>query len=227
MRQRMAKIRQQSNRTGQFSADTLINRAQQGTLSQRPYALGDSLNLLRRDTIRRPYIFGAALFKGTALTFEPNLRIATPRNYIVGPDDELIVEIYGNSTESFRLRVTPEGSVRMLNLAPIFVSGLTIEQAEQRIVGRLATGLSGFEPTQQRYVRHGNAGQHPQHSCYDGGRSGHARNLHNFLSGYGFQRSVSGGWPESRNRFFSQYSGDSQQPRDPNHRPLRLPASGG
>jgi polysaccharide export outer membrane protein len=85
MRQRMAKIRQQTNRTGQFSADSLINRAQQGTLSQRPYALGDSLNLLRRDTIRRPYIFGAALFKGTALTFEPNLRIATPRNYIVGP----------------------------------------------------------------------------------------------------------------------------------------------
>ncbi|KAA9353214.1 SLBB domain-containing protein [Larkinella humicola] len=144
MRQRMAKIRQQSNRTGQFSVDTLINRAQQGTLSQRPYALGDSLNLLRRDTIRRPYIFGAALFQGTALTFEPNLRIATPRNYVVGPDDELVVEIYGNSTESFRLRVSPEGSVRMLNLAPIFVSGLTIEQAEQRIVGRLRQAFQGL-----------------------------------------------------------------------------------
>jgi polysaccharide export outer membrane protein len=144
MRQRMAKIRQQSNRTGQFSVDTLINRSQQGTLSQRPYALGDSLNLLRRDTIRRPYIFGAALFQGTALTFEPNLRIATPRNYIVGPDDELVVEIYGNSTESFRLLVSPEGSVRMLNLVPIFVSGLTIEQAEQRIVGRLRQAFQGL-----------------------------------------------------------------------------------
>ncbi|GAB3910673.1 SLBB domain-containing protein [Larkinella knui] len=144
MRQRMAKIRQQSNRTGQFSVDTLINRSQQGTLSQRPYALGDSLNLLRRDTIRRPYIFGASLFQGTNLTFEPNLRIATPRNYVVGPDDELVVEIYGNSTESFRLRVTPEGSVRMLNLAPIFVSGLTIEQAEQRIVGRLRQAYQGL-----------------------------------------------------------------------------------
>ncbi|WP_438821593.1 SLBB domain-containing protein [Larkinella terrae] len=144
MRQRMAKIKQQSNRSGQFSADTLISRSQQGSLSQRPFSAYDSLNLLRRDTIRRPNIFGASLFKGTSLTFEPNLRIATPRNYVVGPDDELVVEIYGNSTESFRLRVSPEGSVRMLNLAPIFVSGLTIEQAEQRIVGRLRQAYQGL-----------------------------------------------------------------------------------
>ncbi|RAJ97694.1 protein involved in polysaccharide export with SLBB domain [Larkinella arboricola] len=144
MRQRMAKIRQQSNRPGQMSTDTLLNRAQQGNLSQRPYTLGDSLSMLRRDTTRRPYIFGAALFKGTTLTFEPDLRIATPRNYVVGPDDELAVEIYGNSSESFRLRVSPEGSVRVLNLAPIFVSGLTIEQAEQRIVGRLRLAYQGL-----------------------------------------------------------------------------------
>ncbi|MGA0559404.1 SLBB domain-containing protein [Larkinella sp. VNQ87] len=145
MRQRMAKIRQQqSTRPGQFQGDTLINRTQQGLLSQRPYPLNDSLNPFRRDTVRRPYIFGSNLFKGTTLTFEPNLRIATPRNYVIGPDDELVVEIYGNSSESFRLPVSPEGSVRMLNLAPIFVSGLTIEQAEQRIVGRLRQAYQGL-----------------------------------------------------------------------------------
>ncbi len=145
MRQRMARIRQQqSNRAGQFSGDTLNNRMQQGDLSQRQFSLLDSLNQLRRDTSRRPVVFGASLFQGTTLTFEPNLRIATPRNYVLGPDDELVVDIFGNSAENFRLRISPEGTVRMLNLAPIFVSGLTIEQAEQRIIGRLRQAYQGL-----------------------------------------------------------------------------------
>ena len=91
-----------------------------------------------------PAVFGASLFGNASLTFEPNLRIPTPRNYIIGPDDELIVDIYGNAQQTYRAKVSPEGSIRLENLSPIYVNGLTIEQAQQRIVGRLRTLYQGL-----------------------------------------------------------------------------------
>ena len=89
-------------------------------------------------------VFGASLFVNATLSFEPNLRIPTPRNYILGPDDELIVEVYGNAQQTYRSKVSPEGSIRIENLGPVYVNGLTIEQAEQRIVGRLRTLYQGL-----------------------------------------------------------------------------------
>ena len=89
-------------------------------------------------------VFGASLFGNASLTFEPNLRLPTPRNYVVGPDDELIVDIYGNAQQTYRPKVSPEGSIRVENLSPIYVNGLTIEQAEQRIIGRLKALYQGL-----------------------------------------------------------------------------------
>ncbi len=89
-------------------------------------------------------IFGASIFQNAYLDFSPNLRLATPKNYILGPDDELIVDIYGNSVDNFRLKVSLEGTVKMLNLAPVYVSGLTIEAASERIVSRLRQAFSSL-----------------------------------------------------------------------------------
>lgn len=96
--------------------------------------------LPKGDSVKQ--IFGSSFFANAAMSFEPNLRIATPRNYILGPDDELVVDIYGNSVDNFKLKVSPEGTVKMLNLAPVQVSGLTIEQASERIINRLRTAYS-------------------------------------------------------------------------------------
>ncbi|QIP17987.1 sugar transporter [Spirosoma aureum] len=89
-------------------------------------------------------VFGASLFTNSSLTFEPNLRIPTPRNYQLGPEDELIVDVYGNAQQTYRPKVSPEGSIRIENLSPIYVNGLTVDQAEQRIVGRLRTLYQGL-----------------------------------------------------------------------------------
>jgi polysaccharide export outer membrane protein len=96
--------------------------------------------LPKGDSVKQ--IFGSSFFANAAMSFEPNLRIATPRNYILGPDDELVVDIYGNSVDNFKLKVSPEGTVKMLNLAPVQVNGLTIEQASERIINRLRTAYS-------------------------------------------------------------------------------------
>lgn len=139
MRRRIAEIRSQTARpSGRSFADTSNGRTLPNGLSRR-YA--DSLPYgARIDTVRRLRVFGASLFENASLSFEPNLRIATPRNYVVGPDDEISIDVSGASSDSFKLRVSPEGTVKVPNIEAIFVSGLTIEQAEQRIIARLRKG---------------------------------------------------------------------------------------
>ncbi|MES2691373.1 MAG: SLBB domain-containing protein [Bacteroidota bacterium] len=93
-------------------------------------------------------VFGAELFNNKNLTFEPNLKIATPTNYQLGPDDELIIDIYGYSEATYKLKVTPEGFIRIPLLGPVQVSGNTIEQARKKIQGQLATIYSGINAGQ-------------------------------------------------------------------------------
>jgi protein involved in polysaccharide export with SLBB domain len=86
-------------------------------------------------------IFGSELFSETSTTFEPNLRIATPSNYILGPDDELIINVYGYSEKTYRQQVNAEGNIYIENVGPILVSGMTIEEAESKIKGRLGATI--------------------------------------------------------------------------------------
>lgn len=102
----------------------------------------DSTSMRRASYRRQSRTFGSAFFARAASTFEPNLRIATPRNYILGPEDEIVVDVYGNAVDNFRMKISPEGTVKMLNLAPVYVNGLTVEQASQRIVARLREAYS-------------------------------------------------------------------------------------
>lgn len=83
-------------------------------------------------------IFGANLFSNSNITFEPNLRIATPANYIIGPDDEIGLELTGYNEASYVLPVSPEGKVKVEYVGLIPVSGLTVEAATARIKSRLA-----------------------------------------------------------------------------------------
>jgi protein involved in polysaccharide export with SLBB domain len=84
-------------------------------------------------------IFGADLFNNKMLTFEPNLKIATPQNYQLGPDDELVIDVSGYSEVSYKLKITPDGTLRIPQVGLIAVSGLSIEQARKKITNKLAS----------------------------------------------------------------------------------------
>ncbi|MFN8353459.1 MAG: SLBB domain-containing protein [Spirosomataceae bacterium] len=89
-------------------------------------------------------LYGASLFSGPSKTFEPNLRLPTPKNYILGPDDKLVIDVYGYSQRTYTPTVTPEGTIRFENLSPINVGGLTIEEAKERIISRLRQIYEGL-----------------------------------------------------------------------------------
>ncbi|MDZ7900882.1 MAG: SLBB domain-containing protein [Arcicella sp.] len=93
---------------------------------------------------KKSQVFGMSMFAAGGLSFEPDLKIATPRNYQLGPDDELNIDIFGNALDNYKVKVSTEGTIRILNLSPIYVNGLTIESASERIVGRLRQLYQGI-----------------------------------------------------------------------------------
>lgn len=94
---------------------------------------------------RRRKIFGTELFSNQNLTFEPNLRMATPPNYKIATDDELIIDVYGYSEVQHVLKVSPEGYVRIPYLGPVYVNGLTMDEAKTRITKQLGTIYAGIK----------------------------------------------------------------------------------
>lgn len=94
---------------------------------------------------RRRKIFGTELFSNQNLTFEPNLRMATPPNYKIAAEDELIIDVYGYSEVQHTLKVSPDGYVRIPYLGPVFVNGLTMDEARTRITKQLSTIYGGIK----------------------------------------------------------------------------------
>jgi len=80
-----------------------------------------------------PKIFGVELFANSDLKFEPNLRMATPKSYIIGPDDELLIDLTGDNEANYRLKVSPDGNISMQYVGLVAVSGLSIEQATSKL----------------------------------------------------------------------------------------------
>lgn len=89
-------------------------------------------------------IFGKETFSNASTTFEPNLNIATPLNYVIGSKDQLLIDIYGYSETSYQLTVSPEGTINIPYAGVINVGGLTIEAATSRIKSRLSPIYSGL-----------------------------------------------------------------------------------
>lgn len=82
-------------------------------------------------------VFGAELFGNQNLTFEPSLRIATPLNYVLGIGDELKIEIFGFSEKQITQKINTEGYIRIPLIAPIYLAGLTVEDAKKKIKSSL------------------------------------------------------------------------------------------
>lgn len=81
----------------------------------------------------KPKIFGSDLFRNNEITFEPNLRMATPKNYIIGPDDELLIDLTGDNEKDYKLKVSPDGNIRLEYVGLIAVGGLSVEQATSKV----------------------------------------------------------------------------------------------
>lgn len=82
-------------------------------------------------------VFGRDIFNNKSLTFEPQMNLATPQNYVLGPGDMLVIDVYGASQDALKLTVSPDGDVTIPGFGPIHVSGITVAAAQAKIQRKL------------------------------------------------------------------------------------------
>ncbi len=126
----------------------------------RTVATGDSLSRREARTLslggvqtgRVNQIFGHNIFTNENLTFEPNINVATPENYRLGPGDEVIIDVWGASETTIRQTISPEGSIVVNNLGPVYLSGKTVTGAIDYVkqeFAKIYSGVTGATPSPQ------------------------------------------------------------------------------
>lgn len=149
-------IRQEiAKRMGQSEMDRSVKTASDAVVTDRVVAMPQGKEVLppeqqremnRPETDLKETVFGREIFSSKSLSFEPDLHVPTPKNYILSAGDELLINVWGDSELNLKLKVSSEGVILIPNLGPVSVSGLTIEAAENRIrqeLGRIMSTLSG------------------------------------------------------------------------------------
>jgi protein involved in polysaccharide export with SLBB domain len=89
-------------------------------------------------------LFGYDFFSNPNISFTPNLNLATPANYQIGPGDELLIDIWGAAENNYKKQVNRDGAIRIENIGPVYVSGLSIEKAKEKITSYLRKIYSGI-----------------------------------------------------------------------------------
>ena len=109
----------------------------------------DSLSQDVEDEVKR---FGSDFFKNKNIVESPQLFVATPSDYRLGPGDELIINLFGASEITYSVQITRNGNVKFDKLAPVYLSGLSIRSASKRLKQRLSkiyTGLNTNNPIEK------------------------------------------------------------------------------
>ena len=147
------RIRLQVEQQKQSSSGS-TNKASTSVSPLRTGAEGETLptDLEVRDNEEKSRIFGKNIFNQKNLTFAPNVNIPTPEDYKLGPGDEVVIDVWGASQTSVRQVISPEGSIVVDRLGPIFLSGMTIKEAnvyvQQKFAG-LYAGVGDYEGASQ------------------------------------------------------------------------------
>ncbi|MDE6368479.1 MAG: SLBB domain-containing protein, partial [Muribaculaceae bacterium] len=100
------------------------------------------------DQVASRLIYGHKVFNSPTLTFEPSVNLATPQNYRLGPGDEVIIDIWGTSEDHLRKTISPEGSIMIDQVGPVYLNGMTITDANQHIKNAFSKKYAGVNDSE-------------------------------------------------------------------------------
>ena len=95
-------------------------------------------------------IYGHNLFKNKSLNFVPSYNIPTPANYKLSAGDEVVIDIWGDAISNITATISPDGSINVPNLGPVYLAGQTVEKAEKSLkayLSKIYSGIAQDEPT--------------------------------------------------------------------------------
>jgi protein involved in polysaccharide export with SLBB domain len=141
LQQRLAKLKQGARGGQEATSSEGSERTMEGESELSEVPAPPALETLS------PYqqkIFGFTLFYNNELNFNPSLNIPTPQGYVLGSGDQLLIDVYGASQQSYDLKVSPDGKILVPNIGPISVGGSTVAAASARIKTALTQIYSGL-----------------------------------------------------------------------------------
>ena len=89
-------------------------------------------------------VFGSDFFNNPNISSTPQLNIATPESYELGPGDELAISIWGAAENEYTSKISREGYLKIERIGPVYLSGLTIVQAKTKLKDKLSKIYSGL-----------------------------------------------------------------------------------
>lgn len=88
-------------------------------------------------------VFGHDIFNSGSLTFAPSNNLATPKDYRLGPGDEVVIDVWGDAEEHLRNVISPEGSIMISRLGPVYLNGKTVDEANTYLKNLFARKYAG------------------------------------------------------------------------------------
>lgn len=102
-------------------------------------------NLLDTDLKNKLQPFGYNIFAGQPTSQTPIGDIPVPDDYVVGPGDQIKIQLFGKENASYTLKVGREGNIDFPKLGPINVAGLTFQEVKDDLQERITKQFIGVE----------------------------------------------------------------------------------
>ena len=138
--ERVKKLYEQQTNTGSDNL-TGTERAEsrlRALVQENAPVMSDAVTPAPEDLQESVQVFGRNIFNTRNLTFEPSVNLATPPNYRLGPGDEVIIDIWGASQNTIRQSISPDGTITLDQLGPVYLSGMSVESAQRYLSGELS-----------------------------------------------------------------------------------------
>lgn len=118
-------------------------------LSKDPFGIQDG-QIVKKNTTQS-LLFGYDFFNNANISFTPNINIAVPDSYQLGPGDEVTIDLWGASEITYRASVTKNGSIQIPGVGFIYVNGLSLDKARTKITYALRKKHAGIVAPSSSY----------------------------------------------------------------------------
>ena len=137
---KMATDRMRGNSDGTTSQE--LNTAKVGTSGELRSDASEEVQMAENDvqatqdvapTAAGKKVFGRDIFSQANPSFQPNVNMAVPPTYILGPGDQVVIDIYGASQQTLIHTISPEGTITIPSYGPVYLSGLSVAAAKKKL----------------------------------------------------------------------------------------------
>jgi len=131
--------------------DNIIKTKAIANITSEPYGVKNGQVVQNKS--EGPQLFGYNFFNNSKITFQPNVNIAVPKNYQIGPGDEIMIDLWGASEITYTAIVSKTGSIKINGVGFIYINGFTLEAATKKIISRLKRKHAGIGASKNSYER--------------------------------------------------------------------------